>query len=160
MTMDKLWAPWRRKFIYHKKNRDCIFCAKPRSRQDAKNLILERGKTVYSLLNLYPYNNGHLMVAPYRHIAGLEELSNEETLELFGLVKRSLRTLTKALKPRGYNVGLNLGRIAGAGYDKHVHIHIVPRWQGDTNFMPVLAETKVISESLAELRRRFLACKT
>ncbi|MGH7198387.1 MAG: HIT family protein [Candidatus Omnitrophota bacterium] len=157
--MEKLWAPWRRKFIYHQKNKDCIFCSKPRSRNDRNNLILERGKAVYSILNLYPYNNGHVMIAPYRHLKDVSRLTQEETLELFDMLKRTLKTLSKALKPHGYNVGFNLGRVAGAGFDKHVHLHVVPRWLGDTSFMPVLADAKVISESLTDLRKRFLACK-
>ena len=156
--MQKLWAPWRSKFIYHKKNKGCIFCSKPKARKDAKNLILERGKNVYSILDLYPYNNGHVMVAPYRHLKNMEALSGEEIMELFEMLKRTLKALDKALKPHGYNLGFNIGRTAGAGYDKHVHLHIVPRWLGDTNFMPVIAGSKVISESLEALRKRLLAC--
>ena len=157
--MKKLWAPWRRKFIRHKKNTRCIFCDKPKSRNDKKNFIIERGKTVYSILNIYPYNNGHVMIAPYRHIKSIASLTQEETIELFEMLKRTIKKLDKSLKPHGYNLGLNMGRVAGAGYDKHVHLHIVPRWLGDTSFMPVFAETKVISESLEELRKRLIACK-
>lgn len=114
---------------------------------------------MYSMLNLYPYNNGHLLIAPYRHLKNVTLLSAEESAELFGMLQRSLKKLDKVLKPHGYNVGFNIGRIAGAGYDKHVHLHIVPRWQGDTNFMPVVAQTKVVSESLARLRKRIMDCR-
>ncbi len=157
--MQKLWAPWRSKFIYHKENKGCIFCSKPKSRKDKKNFIIERGKNVYSILNIYPYNNGHVMIAPYRHLKDLHALSGEETMELFEMQNRTLKALDKALKPHGYNLGFNIGRAAGAGYDKHVHLHIVPRWLGDTNFMPVLTGSKVISESLEALRKRLLACQ-
>lgn len=157
--MKKIWAPWRSKFIYHAKNKGCIFCAKPRSRRDKKNLIIERGRTVYSMLNLYPYNNGHIMISPYRHVKKLTALTREEFLELFAMLKRTQKVLQKALKPHGYNVGFNSGRVAGAGYDKHAHLHVVPRWLGDTNFMPVIGETKVISESLEGLRKRLTATR-
>ncbi len=157
--MQKLWAPWRNKFIYHRKAKGCIFCEKPRLRQDAKNFLIERGKTVYSMLNLYPYNNGHVMISPYRHLKTITQLTTEETLELFQMLQRTLKKLDKALRPHGYNVGFNIGRIAGAGYDKHVHLHVVPRWLGDTNFMPVVADSKVISESLSDLRKRILFCR-
>lgn len=154
--MDKLWAPWRNVFIYHKKNKGCIFCKHPKSRRDAETYIVERGLQVYSILNLYPYNNGHIMIAPYRHVKSPDLLKSSEMTELFTMMNRTLKALDKALKPHGYNVGFNLGRVAGAGYDKHIHLHIVPRWNGDTNFMPVLSNTKVISESLKSLRSRLL----
>ena len=157
--MKKIWAPWRSKFVYHRKTKGCIFCEKPRSHNDAKNFLVERGRTVYSMLNLYPYNNGHLMIAPYRHLKNVTLLSPEESGELFKMLQQSLKQLDKILKPHGYNIGFNIGRIAGAGYDKHVHLHVVPRWQGDTNFMPVIGETKVVSESLARLRKRIMRCR-
>ncbi len=157
--MKKIWAPWRSKFIYHKKNKGCIFCTKPRAHRDKENLIIERGRTVYALLNLYPYNNGHIMLAPYRHVKNITALTPNELVELFGMLKGTLKILHKALKPHGYNVGFNIGRIAGAGYDKHVHLHVVPRWLGDTNFMPVIGDTKVISESLEGLRKRLVAAR-
>jgi ATP adenylyltransferase len=157
--MQKIWAPWRSKFIYHRRTQGCIFCTKPNQRSDKESLIVERGKTVYSLLNLYPYNNGHLMIAPYRHLKNVTLMSPEECAELFCMLQRSLKKLDKLLKPKGYNVGFNIGRVAGAGYDKHIHLHVVPRWPGDTNFMPVVAETKIISESLSKLREKLLSCK-
>ena len=155
----RLWAPWRRKYIFHSKPRGCIFCARPKSKQDAKNFLLERGKKNFSMLNLYPYNNGHVLIAPYRHVGNPAFLTDAESAELFRMVQDALRRLEKILKPQGYNVGLNIGHAGGAGYDKHIHFHVVPRWTGDTNFMPVLTGDKVISESLGAMRERFLACR-
>ena len=152
--MNKLWAPWRRKFLAHPKPKSCIFCRLPKSRNDRKSLIVERGKTVFSMLNLYPYNNGHVMVSPYRHLDSPERMTAAEWSELFVLVKKTKEQLDRILKPHGYNMGMNVGRVAGAGYDKHVHFHLVPRWNGDTNFIPVVAGDKVISESLDELWKR------
>jgi ATP adenylyltransferase len=134
-----------------------------KSKDDAANLIIYRGQRAFIVMNRFPYNNGHVMVAPTRHVATLEKLSAEEGAELFGLVQKSLAVLRRGLKPQGFNVGANLGRVAGAGVAGHVHIHIVPRWLGDVNFMPLLAETKVISEHLSEtydrLRRQFRSPK-
>ena len=155
--MNKLWAPWRRKFIYHRKVKGCIFCEKPKSRRDAANLILKRGETAFSILNLYPYNNGHLMVAPYRHLDNVTRLTVRESAEIFRMIQDAVRRLDKLLKPHGYNIGVNIGKAGGAGFDKHVHFHVVPRWSGDTNFMPVVAGDKVISESLQTLRKKFLS---
>lgn len=132
------------------KEEGCIFCKKPKEKKDEKNFILFRGKTCYILMNLFPYNTGHLMIAPYRHIGDFGDLSKEEGQELFKLVQESLNILRKVLKPEGFNVGMNIGRVAGAGYEDHIHVHIVPRWNGDTNFMPVIADTKVIPEFLKE----------
>ena len=154
--MNKLWAPWRKKFLTHPQPKGCIFCVKPKSRQDRKNLILERGKTVFSILNLYPYNNGHAMIAPYRHLSSPDLMTIQEWSELFSYLKRIKTAIDKLLKPQGYNMGMNVGRVAGAGFDKHVHFHLVPRWNGDTNFMPVVAKEKVISESLDTLREKLV----
>ncbi len=154
--MNKLWAPWRKKFLTHPKPKGCIFCSKPKSRQDSKNLLLERGEKVFSILNLYPYNNGHLMIAPYRHVASPDQLLREEWMELFFYLQRCQKALDSLLKPDGYNMGMNVGKPAGAGFDGHVHFHIVPRWNGDTNFMPVVAGEKVISESLDALYAQLL----
>ncbi|HTL70981.1 MAG TPA: HIT domain-containing protein [Candidatus Eisenbacteria bacterium] len=153
MNPDRLWAPWRKKFITHKKPSGCIFCLKPRSRRDRQNLVLERGRRVFSMLNLYPYNNGHLMIAPYRHVRSVTGLTAEETAEVFSMMKDAVRRLDRLVRPHGYNIGFNIGRAAGAGYDGHAHLHVVPRWNGDTNFMPVAGGTKVISESLDEMWR-------
>lgn len=149
--MDKLWAPWRIKYIQGKKTKGCIFCQKPRQKKDKLNYIITRKKHVYSLLNIFPYNNGHIMVAPYRHINELEKFNINERLELMELITQTMKLLRKKLKPQGFNIGINVGKVAGAGIDNHLHVHIVPRWDADTNFMPVLAKTKIISQSLDEL---------
>ncbi len=153
--MKRLWAPWRMQYIEEaaKQTEGCIFCEKPKQNRDEENYILLRGRYCYIMLNAFPYNNGHLMIAPYRHITQVEELTDEEARELFQQLKLSLQALKKAMNPDGFNIGVNIGRPAGAGFD-HLHIHVVPRWNGDTNFMPVLAETKVISEHLANTYRK------
>ncbi len=156
--MKIMWAPWRIKYILSavKKTNECIFCKiiSYDREKDKENLILHRGDTAFIVLNKYPYNNGHLLIVPYSHVPSLEYLSDEEILEMMKLVKYSILALRKAMNPDGFNVGINIGRVAGAGVEDHVHIHIVPRWNGDTNFMPVLAETKVISESLQDSYER------
>jgi len=147
--MNIIWAPWREKFIRSKKNKKCcVLCQKNKLKNDKVSLIVYRGKKCFVMLNLYPYNNGHLMVVPYAHKRDLSQLDKEEFVELFTLVKNMVEILKKTHKPDGFNIGLNLGKVAGAGIEEHLHIHIVPRWFGDTNFMPTIAETKVISESL------------
>ena len=148
--MEYLWAPWRIEYIKKIKEEGCIFCQKPIEKNDTANLILYRGQKNFIIMNSYPYNPGHLMIAPYRHVASLDELSDEELGEHYKMVTQSTQILTQAFKPDGFNIGMNLGRIAGAGIDKHIHSHIVPRWAGDTNFMPVIADTNVINEALAE----------
>ena len=145
--MKKLWAPWRSKYIYLRKNKKCIFCGN-RSAVDEKRYVIDRFRHSFSMLNLYPYNNGHVMVAPYRHVKGLEHLSEAELTDLMRLVNKTKLTLDKKLKPNGYNIGINIGKVSGAGFAGHVHIHVVPRWIGDTNFMPLISNTKVVSESL------------
>ncbi len=134
----------------------CLFCRLGRTREQAENLVLERTELGLVVMNRYPYNSGHLMVAPLRHVASPEKLTDEEGQELMHLVQRSLRVLRQEYKPDGFNLGANLGRAAGAGIARHMHIHIVPRWNGDTNFMPLLGETKVISEYLTESYRRLV----
>jgi ATP adenylyltransferase len=151
--MDKLWAPWRSKYIYLRKRGRCIFCGAKAPGERAKRRILELSEHSFSMLNLYPYNNGHVMIAPYRHVKSLELLSEPELKDLFGLINRTKLRIDGKLKPHGYNMGLNIGRVAGAGYAGHVHVHIVPRWSGDTNFMPILGGTKVVSESLDRMYR-------
>jgi len=144
---EKLWAPWRSKFIYLRKKKGCIFCGN-RAGSKTDRHVIDRSKYSFSMLNLYPYNNGHVMVAPYRHVKSLELLSDAEMSDLMKLVNKTKIKIDKALRPDGFNIGINLGKTGGAGYAGHVHIHIVPRWEGDTNFMPVLSDTKVVSESL------------
>jgi len=146
--MEKLWAPWRMAYIEMKSPPGCIFCNKPAENRDEENLILYRGETAFVLLNLFPYNNGHLMVAPYRHIASLSDLEDTEHLEMMRLTARCTEWLKAAFGPDGFNIGINLGRVAGAGIEDHLHIHVVPRWNGDTNFMPVVGDTKVLPDSL------------
>ncbi|MFC1753458.1 HIT domain-containing protein [Thermoproteota archaeon] len=153
--MNKLWAPWRIKFIQQPKRKGCIICNIAKNKKlDTKHYVILRSKNAFSLLNLYPYNNGHVMVCPKRHVATLEKLNNQEAKELFEATKKTKRLLDRVLKPDGYNIGMNLGEVSGAGIPKHIHLHIVPRWKGDTNFMPILGNTKVISQSLKELYRQ------
>jgi len=147
--MDQIWAPWRIEYILNAGKGGCILCQKPKEDKDEPNLILYRAEGNFIILNLFPYNPGHLMVSPYRHIAHLEDLTEAESKEHFDIVKLSIKLLTAVMKPAGFNVGVNLGRVAGAGIEDHIHTHIVPRWQGDTNFMPVVASTKVLPEALA-----------
>ncbi len=151
-----LWAPWRMDYIRSKRSGadpGCFFCRGPRSDRDEENLILRRGRKCFVLMNLYPYNNGHLMVAPYRHVPELDDLTPAESGELMALTRRSIGTLRKWGRPQGFNVGFNIGAVAGAG-ETHLHQHIVPRWGGDTNYMPVLGETKVIVQHLRETYRQ------
>ncbi|MFQ5580471.1 MAG: HIT domain-containing protein [Nitrospiria bacterium] len=151
--MKRLWAPWRITYIRGEKPLGCILCDKPTQKKDKANLILLKGRHGFVMMNLYPYSNGHLMVSPYKHADTLEDLSNEVLKDLMQMVKQSLAALRKAFQPEGVNVGLNLGKAAGAGIDDHLHFHVVPRWEGDTNFMTVLSESRVIPEELAETYR-------
>ncbi|MEN3044012.1 MAG: HIT domain-containing protein [Candidatus Hydrothermales bacterium] len=147
--MKKLWAPWRINYIKTiETEKGCIFCSKPKENNDKKNLILKRGKKSFVILNKFPYNSGHLMIAPFRHIGSIENLKDEEVSEMMKFLKLSIKVLKKKLKPHGFNIGINIGKVAGAGYPGHVHIHIVPRWSGDTNFMPIIGDTKVIPEEI------------
>ncbi len=147
--MQNLWAPWRAEYILKTNKAGCFLCETPRENNDAANFILHRGKSNFIILNSYPYNPGHLLVAPYRHIANLDALTDDEAREHFQLLKLGLTVLTEVTKPAGFNMGMNLGKVSGAGLDEHVHTHIVPRWLGDANFMAVTADTKVVSEGLA-----------
>ncbi len=148
--MKVLWAPWRIEYIRSPKHDGCIFCDFPKENRDRERLILHRGKHSFVIMNNYPYNPGHVMIAPYRHVGKWEELTDEELLEIMRLSQLMIKAIKRAMNPDGFNMGVNLGRVAGAGIDDHVHLHIVPRWNGDTNFMPVVADTKVIPESLQE----------
>ncbi|MFQ5602533.1 MAG: HIT domain-containing protein [bacterium] len=158
---DILWAPWRMDYILADKVDECIFCSKTKEQDDQNNLILVRGEFNFVIMNKYPYNNGHLMVVPYRHTDSLETLNGDERLELMDMVSNSIKILRETIQPDGFNVGVNLGKVAGAGIDDHIHFHIVPRWAADTNFMPVVGQTKVVSEALAQtwnkLHQKFLA---
>jgi ATP adenylyltransferase len=148
--MEQIWAPWRVEYIRMEKPKGCILCEKPKEDKDALNYILYRGDKNFVIMNSYPYNPGHLMIAPYRHIASLEELTEAELHEHFKTISRSIKVLRQVFNPAGFNIGINMGKVAGAGIDDHIHTHIVPRWQGDTNFMPVLSNTRVIPQALAE----------
>jgi ATP adenylyltransferase len=150
---ERIWAPWRLKYVKDASKdseQECIFCAKPAAGDDEENLIVHRGERCFVILNLFPYTNGHLMIAPYQHIGSLPEVDSETTAELMALAQRSMRALEGAYSPHGYNVGFNQGRVAGAGVEHHIHMHVVPRWGGDNNFMPVLADTRVMPQSLAD----------
>jgi len=151
-----LWAPWRVEYIQGlSKSGDCFIChdlAKPQD--DDKNLVLWRSDRSIVVLNRFPYNNGHLLIAPARHIPDLEQANDEELLELTKLVRESKKALSLAIKPHGFNVGMNFGRCGGAGLPDHLHLHIVPRWEGDTNFMNVCSDTNIVSQSLAELLKQ------
>jgi ATP adenylyltransferase len=156
---ERLWAPWRLEYIKkaRKGHGECIFVELPKQSDDRKNLILYRGQHAFVILNAFPYTNGHLMVAPYLHTAELADLSDEEHLEVAHLIRDSIRWLTAAYEPDGFNIGMNLGIAAGAGITDHLHWHVVPRWQGDTNFMPVVGEVRVLPESLEETYDRLRA---
>ena len=161
--MDNLWAPWRMDYITGeaaKKTEGCVFCEITKERNDAKNHIIYRGKSCYVVLNKFPYNNGHAMVIPFDHAADLLALEPEIQNECQLMVNKTIAALHKSLNPQGINIGLNLGTAAGAGISEHIHWHILPRWSGDTNFMPVVAGIKVISEALDEtykkLKKAFL----
>jgi ATP adenylyltransferase len=151
--LERLWAPWREKFILCEKEPGCFLCRTSREKQDRRNLILFRGEKCFVILNRYPYNNGHLMIAPFRHVGKLEELRDEELTEIWKTAQLCVRALKSGLKPQGINLGMNLGKVSGAGVGDHIHLHLVPRWQGDTNFMPIFAETKVVSVGLADTYR-------
>jgi len=154
--MDKLWAPWRIKYIETagKKsgNKKCLFCQCAKSH--GRDYVILKTRHSIAMLNIFPYNNGHMMVAPLRHIRKLSQLKDAEIIDLFKALNRVNKLLDKVLKPDGYNIGINISRVAGAGIPGHLHLHIVPRWKGDTNFMPVLNNTKIISQSLDELYKR------
>jgi ATP adenylyltransferase len=148
--MKHIWAPWRIEYIRSERPAGCMLCEKPKESRDVENHILYRGKSNFIMLNAYPYNPGHLLIAPYRHIGNLEELTDGERNEHYQLVSRGIVVLKEVLKPAGFNIGANLGRVAGAGIESHFHSHIVPRWQGDDNFMPVLGDIRVIPQALAD----------
>lgn len=150
--MDRLWAPWRIKYIKMKKGRKCIFCESVKDKR--KNYVILKTSHSLALLNTFPYNNGHIMLSPIKHKAGLAQLKEAEILDLLRTLNKAKELLDKVLKPQGYNIGINISKSAGAGIAGHLHIHIVPRWRGDTNFMPALYGTKIIPQSLDELYKQ------
>jgi ATP adenylyltransferase len=143
-----LWAPWRIEYITGPKGEECVFCTAARGDDEQARRIVERGDHCFTILNAFPYAPGHAMVAPTRHVAEFDELGDEELLEMMQLARRTVSALRIAMNPAGFNVGLNVGAVAGAGIADHLHLHVVPRWQGDTNFMPLLADTYVIPQAL------------
>jgi ATP adenylyltransferase len=157
--MELKWTPWRMAYIRKESEEGCFLCQIPAQKDDEKNLLLYRGERCYAVLNLYPYNTGHLMVAPYAHRADLAALDDVTSAEMMALAQKCIRALRRALSPHGFNLGMNLGQVAGAGIADHLHLHVVPRWQGDANYMPLIAGTKLIPELLEEtyarLRRAF-----
>jgi ATP adenylyltransferase len=157
MSARPLWAPWRIEYITSPKDDECIFCKAASSPgRDDSNYVIERGERCFSLLNAFPYAPGHLMVAPYRHVAGLDGLDEPETSETMKLARRGIAAMREAMNPDGFNVGFNLGKVAGAGIADHLHLHVVPRWEGDTNFMPVLDDIRVIPQALDASRRALI----
>lgn len=148
--MERLWAPWRVEYIRNKdKNKKCVLCFNGvKKKNPEKSFVLVQTPLSYVILNKYPYISGHLMVVPTRHVAMLESLSPEEGIDIFAAIQKTIKILKKTMKPHGINIGLNLGRSSGAGITRHLHYHVVPRWHGDTNFMPVIGQNRVISESL------------
>jgi ATP adenylyltransferase len=148
MSGDRLWAPWRLEYIKGPKEDECIFCTKPEAGDDRATYIVRRGEHCFAILNAFPYNNGHLMISPYEHVSSIEELGAETLLELMTMSQAALTTLREVYGPEGFNLGINQGKVAGAGMEHHVHLHIVPRWGADTNFMPVIGDTRVLPQSL------------
>ncbi|HHT9124448.1 MAG TPA: HIT family protein [Candidatus Brocadiia bacterium] len=157
--MKTLWAPWRIKYIKEKTS-GCFLCRANEENHDAENLVIYRGRDCFCMLNKYPYNSGHVMVVTKKHKGDISELTSHEMLEMMMLVKEVREVLIKKMHPDGFNIGLNLGKEAGAGVTDHIHIHVVPRWMGDTNFMPVFTDTKVIPQSLEELYHELKDCFT
>ncbi len=161
MSDEKLWAPWRAGFILSKKEKGCIFCRRLKEKDSVKNLIIYRGQKALVILNKFPYNAGHTMIVPIRHVGQIEKLKADEGEEFFKLLKKTVAIIKKVLKPTSMNLGMNLGKTSGAGVPGHLHMHIVPRWTGDTNFMPIIGKTKVVSLPLEpiykKLRKEFMS---
>lgn len=151
--MKQIWAPWRAEYIGAGKDKTCIFCSAAAKESD-EGLVLFSGSRTIVMLNKFPYNNGHLMVAPVRHVARIEELTGEESADIFRLLRHSTACIQEVLNPQGFNIGMNIGSAAGAGIEDHIHMHVVPRWNGDMNFMPVLADVKVIPEHLKQTMKK------
>jgi ATP adenylyltransferase len=151
MANHRIWAPWRLRYVKDaSKNDECIFCTKPAAGDDRQNLIVHRGERCFVILNLFPYTNGHLMVAPFEHVGRLQEIAPDVSAEMFALAQTAMSRLEDVYHPEGFNLGVNQGRIAGAGVEGHIHLHVVPRWAGDNNYMPVIADTRVMPQSLEE----------
>ncbi len=159
--MQRLWAPWRTTYItkvIKNQHKGCVFCNIIKDKNDARHYIFIRGKSAYAVLNIYPYSNGHCLILPTRHVNDISKMNKDELAEMMDLLLETKARLQKAIGPHGYNIGFNLGRAAGAGMPGHVHMHVVPRWRGDHNFMPITGETKVISQSLDDIYRSLVKC--
>ena len=156
--MDKLWAPWRLKYVTAERTKGCVFCGAYKEKSDTKFFVITRSEKCFALLNIFPYNNGHILITPNRHIKDLERLTDKELTDLNKTTVKIISALKIKLKPHGFNIGVNLGSAAGAGIKGHLHIHVVPRWDGDTNFMPVIGKAKIISQSLDELYKTLTKC--
>jgi ATP adenylyltransferase len=158
--MKPMWSPWRSRYIESfatptpRRTKESLFTAALRAGNDDRHFIVWRGKLCFVIMNLYPYNSGHLMIVPYRQTPAFTDLTGEEFTEILAAAQRAMRALDRIMKPQGYNFGANIGRVSGAGIDNHIHFHVVPRWNGDTNFMPVLGQTKVISQDLKRTLKR------
>ena len=151
MANHRIWAPWRLRYVKNaNKSDECIFCTKPREGDDRATLLVHRGESCFVILNLYPYTNGHLMIAPFEHIGRYQDLPAATTAEMTALAQQAMNRIEAVYGPEGFNVGLNQGRVAGAGIEGHIHLHVVPRWAGDNNYMPVIADTRVMPQSLEE----------
>ena len=153
MANHRIWAPWRLAYVKDASKdieEECIFCAKPGEDADEENLIVHRGERCFVILNKFPYTNGHLMVAPFEHVGRLQDVDPAVVAEVMDLARQAMSRLEAVYEPEGFNVGINQGRVAGAGVEHHIHLHVVPRWGGDTNFMPVVGQTKVLPELLDE----------
>jgi ATP adenylyltransferase len=151
--MDRLWAPWRMDYILApNKDDECIFCDKPAADDDRENLIVHRGKQAFVMMNLFPYNNGHILIAPYEHLSEFDDLAPDAQKEMLDHATRAMRIMREKMRAQGFNFGANIGEAGGAGIEPHVHLHVVPRWSGDTNFMPIIGGTKVQVQSLKETR--------
>ncbi|MCF7805059.1 MAG: HIT domain-containing protein [Candidatus Marinimicrobia bacterium] len=157
-SRETLWAPWRIEYVLQEKPEDCIFCAKPApGTDDREELILVRGEYSFVIMNLYPYNNAHLMISPYQHTADIGDLDDTTHLEMIHFLQEWMEVIRETMNPEGFNTGANFGKVAGAGVDDHYHYHLVPRWSGDTNFMPILGHTKVLVEGLEETWEKLAA---
>ena len=159
--MERLWSPWRSKYIesFSEKGRakKCIFCGVRNGKDEADRFIVWKGRECFIVMNVFPYNSGHLMVVPYSHHSSLDDLNDDESLELMNGTKLAMKLLRRASHPDGFNIGANIGRSSGAGIEGHVHLHVVPRWQGDTNFLPVLTDTKIISQDMRDTYKKLKA---
>lgn len=159
--MEKLWSPWRSNYIKSFKDKDesekCVFCfAESLNIENDDNLVVRKSKLTFTMLNLYPYNSGHLMIIPYRHVSDILEITPDENLEILSEVQNAVKALNYISKPHGFNIGANIGKAAGAGIDQHIHFHVLPRWTGDTNFMPAIGNVKVISQDLLESKKSII----